>query len=288
VSTMRVIITDEEALRTLSWKAVKAYIEASGWHRARVIADKSVIYQHTDKDGRLWEIAVLLRDDLADYVSRMADAVGTLARVEDRSELDVYEDLRALGFKMEADTTEDAEPPPVVDESTRVVHQRIRKWLAEEDWHVRDVDDPQAIFNVMATLPNGPNVNIFQYKHHVDRITLSHHWLFDDEFRSAICQLPEGSLRDVVWTIYRDVTTMGAEFIGLDTPSTEMTIRAYVYFDGLTKDSFIQRTLLTIRALALAIRTFFRALEEHGRSSEVTAQLLRFVPPTDGPLTVAS
>ena len=97
MSAMRVIITDEQALRALSWKAVKAYLEASGWHRDRAVADKGVIYQHTDKGGRLREIAVLTRDDLADYAARMADAVGTLSRAEDRSELDIYEDLRALG-----------------------------------------------------------------------------------------------------------------------------------------------------------------------------------------------
>jgi hypothetical protein len=92
---MRVAITDKEALRALSWPAVTAYLDAAGWHQVEDIPGTSVAYQHTDKDGRLWEILVLLRDDLADYVSRMGDAVSTLARVEDRSELDIYDDLAA-------------------------------------------------------------------------------------------------------------------------------------------------------------------------------------------------
>jgi hypothetical protein len=77
---MRVTIIDQEALRALSWKAVGAYLDAAGWRRIDDIPGKSVAYQHTDKDGRLWEILVLLRDDLADYLSRMADAVTTLYR----------------------------------------------------------------------------------------------------------------------------------------------------------------------------------------------------------------
>ena len=173
-------------------------------------------------------------------------------------------------------------------DASRAMHERIRKWMAEEGWDVRDVDDPQASFNVMATLQSGPNVNIFQYKHHVDRITFSQHWLFDAEFQSAISRLPEPVVRAAVWNIYRDVSMMGVEFSGLDTPTTEMTMRAYVFFDGLTKDTFVQRALLTIRALSLAIRTFFRALEEHDHSSEAAARLLRVVPQTAGPLTVAS
>jgi hypothetical protein len=93
---MRVTITDKEALRALSWKAVKKYLDAAGWRQVEDMPGKSAAYQHTDEDGRLWEILVLLRDDLADYVSRMGDAVSTLACVEDRSELDVYDDLAAL------------------------------------------------------------------------------------------------------------------------------------------------------------------------------------------------
>jgi hypothetical protein len=94
---MRVTITDKEALRALSWKAVKTYLDAAGWQQVEDIPGTSVAYQYTDTDGRLWEILVLLRDDLADYVSRMGDAVSTLARVEDRSELEIYADLVALG-----------------------------------------------------------------------------------------------------------------------------------------------------------------------------------------------
>jgi hypothetical protein len=93
---MRVTITDKEALRALSWNAVASYLETAGWQRVNDIPGKSVAYQHTDNNGRLWEILVLLREDLADYASRMADAVSTLARVEDRSELDVYDDLLML------------------------------------------------------------------------------------------------------------------------------------------------------------------------------------------------
>ena len=99
---MRVTITDKEALRALSWKAVKTYLDAAGWQQVEDVPGKSVAYQHTDKDGRLWEILVLLRDDLADYVSRMGDAVSTLARVEDRSELEIYEDLAALDANVPA------------------------------------------------------------------------------------------------------------------------------------------------------------------------------------------
>jgi len=282
---MKVRIEDKEALAALSWELLKAYLDRSAdWAYSEDIPGKALVYQHTDKTGRLREIVVPIRTDFADYASRMGDAVGTLARVEDRSELDVYDDL--------------SNSPA---ETACKVHQKIRKWLAEERWGVREVDDPKSVFNVMATLPSGPDVNIFHYKNHIDCITLSQHLHYPDELQAAFDQLLPGDLlRDLVWSIYRDVSMMGIEFSGFDTPSTEMTLRAYVYFDGLTKDAFIQRVLLTVRAVALTIRTFSRALEAQSSaekldlsrekrvlSREELRTILRALPRTDGPLTIA-
>ena len=295
MSTMRVTITDKEALRALSWKAVKAYLEASDWHRAKVIPQKGVIYQHTDRDGRLWEIAVLTRDDLADYVSRMADAVTILARVEDRSELDVYDDLRALGTRMKSRAPEGAEPStPVVDDAARAVHERIRKWLAEEGWQIEEVVHPEANFNIVVTLQNGILIHLFQRKDHLDHITFSRHWLYDEVFRSAIERLSKDEQRDLVWTVFRDISVMGVDFAGHDTPTTEMTLRTYLYFDALTKDALIQRIRLMIRAIELAVRTVARVLEMHHHSDENfvshedLSRIVRLGPQTYGPLTVAS
>jgi hypothetical protein len=222
----------------------------------------------------------------------MGDAVTILARIEDRSELDVYEDLRALGTGSAQHTKQPAlvsnGQSSVVDDAGRAVHERIRRWLAEENWDVRDVPDPLASFNVMATLKGGPNVNIFQLKDHADHLTLSQRWVFDERLRSDVSKLAVKVQKDIVWNIYRDVSMMGVEFSGFKIPPSDMAFFAYVYFDGLTKDILVQRVLLTIRALHLAIRTFMRAFEEHNQSVDAAASLLRVVPPTDGPLTVAS
>jgi hypothetical protein len=216
-----------------------------------------------------------------------------------------YIDFLVLGAMYDEGESRHEELPPVlagtelqsrlaelaqdaVAETSRKVHERIRKWLAEENWGVRRVDDPQATFNIMATLPEGPDVNIFQYKDHADRITISQHWELDKQFRFEVANLPVSVQKDIVYGIFRDVSIMGIEFFGFDVPPTDMRFRAYVYFDGLTKDILVQRVLLTIRALHLAIRTFIRAFEENNQSAETAARLLDLIPPAGGSLTLAS
>jgi len=187
--------------------------------------------------------------------------------------------LAAMGQKQEQET--DAE-------AAQNVHARIRRWLAEEGWHVRDVPDPQARFNIMATLQGGQNVNIFQYEQHIDHLTVSQHWQYDSQLAEDIGQLPRRIQRDMVWDIYRDVSFMGVDFSGHDVPPQEMIFRSYIYFDALTKDSLIQRVLLTIRALHLAVRTVMRSLEENDKSVEAASRQLHLVPRTGGARTAAS
>jgi len=151
--------------------------------------------------------------------------------------------------------------PPAND-----VHEKIRRWLAQEGWSVRDVDDPRSSFNVMVALKGTPGINIFQLHDHVDHITLSEHWVYPGDVRLLLGRLSDEQLREVVWNIYRDVSMMGIEFLGFDTPSTEMTLRSYVYFDGLTKDALVQRILMTIRGIMLAGRALVRALEGQGHA----------------------
>jgi hypothetical protein len=94
---MKTRIIDKAALAALSWVDLKAYLDLAGWRHTGDLAGKAAAYDKDDPSGRPWEILVPLRDDVADYAARMADAVEALARVEERDELAVYADLSASG-----------------------------------------------------------------------------------------------------------------------------------------------------------------------------------------------
>jgi hypothetical protein len=263
---VKVTIRDKDALTALSWVGLKTYLESKGWKPVDDISDKAVVYQRRVKKTRYWEILVPLRTDLADYAARMGDAVRTLGRVEDRSELDVYEDLRRLG----------AGSSPI-DDATRTVHEKIRRWLAEEGWHVRNVDDPQASFNVMVTLHNGEGVNVFQYLSHHDHLTISRHAILDERSRLSFAQLPEPEKREIGRQIYRDMSVMGLEVEDLESHPLEMRYGLTIYFDALNKDAFIQRVLLVLRANALSLRTLADALNDAGQTDRHTIPRLQLV-----------
>ena len=94
---MRTKITDEDALRALSWVDLKAYLDSQGWRAAGTYAGKAAIYASPSDNGGTAEILVPLNDDVADYAARMADAVAALARIEDRDEQAIFSDLSEAG-----------------------------------------------------------------------------------------------------------------------------------------------------------------------------------------------
>lgn len=89
---MKVQIRDREALSSLSCLNLRAHLTARQWVAEGEYRDRATIFT-MDYDGRKWEILCPHRDSFADYAERMAEAVATLAIVEDRSQLDVFHDL---------------------------------------------------------------------------------------------------------------------------------------------------------------------------------------------------
>jgi hypothetical protein len=268
---MKVRIEDKEALSALSLESLRAYLDRSAdWQYAEDIPGKAAVYQHTDKSGRLREVIVPLRRDFADYASRMADAVETLARVEDRSELDVYDDL--IGSPAE---------------TARKVHRRIRTWMMEEHWAVRDVSSPEFPLSLIVTLEGGHTVDIFQHKNNTNRIVVAQQWGFEKALIERFSTLPEKIQRGTIDDIYRDVMISGLDLSHLGIPLAGMRYVACIYFDGLTKDALIQKMLLVVRMYELTRRTFARAFADAGQSLEPASPLLQFLPRPESPSTLA-
>ena len=93
---MNVQIIDSSALRRVSPKVLGGYLEAQGWERQETWRNRIVVWSKTTVDY-VAELLVPLREQSDAYTVRISEALGTLARIEDRSQLDVYHDLMGAG-----------------------------------------------------------------------------------------------------------------------------------------------------------------------------------------------
>jgi hypothetical protein len=93
---MNVVIRDREPFEQLSPVEVAAYLRSEGWREVEHQPNRVSVWV-TPLNGDTVEIQLPLRRSLGDYVLRMADAVGTLAAKENRSQLEVLWDLQTAG-----------------------------------------------------------------------------------------------------------------------------------------------------------------------------------------------
>lgn len=139
---MKVQIRDREALESLTTANLRAYLESQGWTNVRRWGQRADIHSKEAND-RLWEIVIPLREDTSDYAEIMAEAVTTLAEMEERSQLDVFHDLAGKGSDATAMTNHKANENTAKPNLGRLERVDLRKewkteaqdftpWLAQE------------------------------------------------------------------------------------------------------------------------------------------------------------
>lgn len=94
---MRVQITDKPLLSSISIASLRAYLESREWIDDGPWGGGRASLYVKESAGRSWDLLVPTRDTVGDYASVMADALAVLAAVEDRSQLDVFQDLISAG-----------------------------------------------------------------------------------------------------------------------------------------------------------------------------------------------
>lgn len=89
---MKAQIRDVDALRALKPLEVSAYLRAKGWRQASDLRGKASLWLLA-REGDEFDVTVPQRREMGDYALRISEVLETLAKVEQRSELDVLRDL---------------------------------------------------------------------------------------------------------------------------------------------------------------------------------------------------
>ena len=94
---MKVQIRDKPLLSSISIASLRSYLESREWMDDGPWGGGRATLYVKESAGRSWDILVPTSDTVGDYASGMADALAALADVEDRSQLDVFQDLMRAG-----------------------------------------------------------------------------------------------------------------------------------------------------------------------------------------------
>lgn len=89
---MKVQIRDKEALDSLTVASLRAYLEAHGWGNERPWGTWATILSKAGND-KMWEVSVPNEAGGVLYAESVAEIIATLANAEERSQLDVFNEM---------------------------------------------------------------------------------------------------------------------------------------------------------------------------------------------------
>lgn len=93
---MKVSVRDAATLQTVRPLEVAAYLRASGWQQEADLNGSAGVWTKLGLDQQVHDLTLPLRQDFADFATRMAEVLRTLADVEKRSELEILRDLATI------------------------------------------------------------------------------------------------------------------------------------------------------------------------------------------------
>lgn len=145
------------------------------------------------------------------------------------------------------------------DEDTTVdLKDTITNWLLEEGFTIKEIDDPQAIFNYFAEDEQKRNVNVIQNWKKPTQIVIGTNAAFPEEILLKIQRMDEKERKDFFWKLRFGLLQMNVGFGGIELPFEKIRLISNLWLDNLSKDVFMRRMFDVRKALLYVFWTFER------------------------------
>lgn len=145
--------------------------------------------------------------------------------------------------------------------------KRAQQWLETTGWKVTQQRElPVEIqWLLIAKSEQKHSIDIVQYAKERDVIVFQATVELTDEHRALIAGLPEREANAFAGDLRLKLLTMNVDFQNLTAPFDEpVSIIQTLAYDGMTKDTFMQRVAQVRRALLVFIGSIHGLMEEHG------------------------
>ena len=152
---MIVQIRDSAALSSIPVASLRSYLGFHRWDDTGKWGERPIDVFAKEHGGRTWEILVPHQSSIGGYASNMADALNVLAATEDRSQLDVFQDLMNMGADViQVRSLNGLTDKPLSLRGSAELYQGAYKMVASA---ARAADSPRAAYR------GGPNSKVAEY-----------------------------------------------------------------------------------------------------------------------------
>ena len=142
------------------------------------------------------------------------------------------------------------------------VEKKIWQWLSEEGWQLTSETRPDFRFVVVADDGSGKKLIISQHTQKPDRVAVEGIVSVSDDHAEKIAALPSRRRQEFLWDLRFDLLATDVEFSGLGEPLQRVNLAQPIFYDALTKDTFMQRVSEVKKALLLVLWKIGWLMEE--------------------------
>lgn len=118
--------------------------------------------------------------------------------------------------------------------------QKFRTWLTDDGWGVQAVNDPENHQNLQFSKEGSPTYNLIHPNPNANFAAIAV-GIPGDEFTAVLKKQDQPEVQDFLWDLRISLLELGVEFKGVDVPTENISIHAPTYFEGTTRDSFMDK-----------------------------------------------
>jgi len=125
--------------------------------------------------------------------------------------------------------------------SSDQIKERVRGWLMEDGWSLRQETSQQSLWAFVAEDQFGRKIVVGQRVSREDEVVIHGAINFSDDTTDRIGRLTEDERTNLLWDLRFELVRTNLEFSGIDIPLKHIEVVERIFLDGLTKDCFLQR-----------------------------------------------
>jgi hypothetical protein len=149
------------------------------------------------------------------------------------------------------------------------VKANIQKWLLEEGFKIQSQPNTKTLFDFVATDVNGIKINIIQPILKLDQVVIVTSVSIDENQQSTL-QLMENKKRiTFLWNLRFGLLNMGVQFSPITVPFGPLEISKIIYYDGLTKNAFMEKLFEVKKAILFVFWSFSQEFGETKPKSDL-------------------
>jgi len=142
------------------------------------------------------------------------------------------------------------------------IGDRLQKWLLEDGYKIQSQPDKNTSFRIIATDNQGIKIQVLQPIAKPDQVVIAAGLNISEDRQHTLQSKDDKEQLRILWELRFGLLDLGVGFRQISMPLQNVEVSTLIYYDGLTKNAFMNEYSKVKRAVLFVFWTIDRELGE--------------------------